>query len=552
MNRDGLARIALETMDKYSMLETGDGVVVGVSGGPDSVALLHFLRSIAPRYSLKLHIAHVHHMIRGADADGDALFVEELARSFGIPCTVEKVDVPQLARELGITVEDAGRDARYGLYRRICLERGFARAAVAHHADDQAETVLMRILRGTGLRGLAGIPPLRELGDEVMVIRPLIEVSRAQVEEYCIQHGLATRADPTNVDTQYFRNRVRCELLPLLERDYNSHIRAGLVRLARLAAQDEHYLERQARELLDAAVTAAGALGPGAGPSRAAAADAARRTHAHQGRVELDRETMRRAAAPVASRAFALAFEIAAGERRDLYQTHLDALVALTDGGSVGDSIDLPKGVQARLTYDTIVTELVESADRGRAMVGPMPCGPDDADTQVFVPGVNPVGWAQVTIFAAVGRGPAGNGESEAEDARSPSLAKLACMANRALADCGFGGLCVVASGIGREWAVFDADRVDLDALVIRPWREGDRISLFGMAGSKKLSDLFVDEKVPRSRRARLAVLASGAGDGDEALWVVGVRASGRGAVTLSTRRLVVLAANADDFADDV
>ena len=127
-------------------------------------------------------------------------------------------------------------------------ERG-SPGAVAHHADDQAETVLMRIIRGTGLRGLAGIPPIRELGEKVTVIRPFIEVSRAQIEEYCAQRGLATRTDPTNVDTQYFRNKVRCELLPLLEREYNSNIRAGLARLARLASDDEQYLEEQAIRL---------------------------------------------------------------------------------------------------------------------------------------------------------------------------------------------------------------------------------------------------------------------------------------------------------------
>jgi tRNA(Ile)-lysidine synthase len=120
-------------------------------------------------------------------------------------------------------------------------------------------------------------------------------------------------------------------------------------------------------------------------------------------------------------------------------------------------------------------------------------------------------------------------------------------MANRALADSGFRGLRVDASGIGRKWAVFDADRVDPDALVVRRWRAGDRIRPLGMAGAKKLSDLFVDEKVPRPVRSRLAVLAMG----DEALWVVGVRASGRGTVTSSTRRLAVFAADTDDCVDD-
>ncbi len=543
MGASDLDRIAMDTVRRYSMIDYGDGVVVGVSGGPDSVALLYFLNSIASRYSLKLHIAHLNHMIRGAGADEDERFVEKLACSLGIPITVERVDVPRLARQLGGAIEDAGRDARYGLYRKICVERGFSRAAVAHHADDQAETVLMRILRGAGLRGLAGIPPTRELGEHVTVIRPLIEVSRLQIEQYCEKRGLATRTDPTNVDTQYFRNKVRCELLPLLEREYNSNIRAGLARLARLAALDEQYLEKQATRLVDAAKAACDSPG-----------DAG--TRGQQEWVKLDRELMRQAAEPVASRAFALAFAEAAGDRHDLYWPNIDALAALANTGNVGNCIDLPARLRACLTYDTIVIERVaqparEGANEPGAIAEPI-------EVSVRVPGAMPLAWAKVTVYAAWGEGPAREraprldadagkvAVSAPKKVDLSSIEELARMANCALADSGFRGLRVDASGIGCKWVVFDADRVDLSGLAIRPWRAGDRIHPFGMVGGKKLSDLFVDEKVPRPVRSRLAVLAMG----DEALWVVGVRASGRGAVTSSTRRLVVFTADMDDCLD--
>jgi len=166
----------------------------------------------------------------------------------------------------------------------------------------------------------------------------------------------------------------------------------------------------------------------------------------------------------------------------------------------------------------------------------------------VRMPGAMPLTWAKATVYAALG----GNAAADAAAGRRqpwepPATQGLACMASRALADSGFRGLRVEASGIGREWTVFDADQVDLDALVIRPWRAGDRIRPFGMSGAKKLSDLFVDEKVPRPVRSRLAVLAMG----DEALWVMGVRASAEGAVTSSTRRIAVLAADMDDSIDD-
>jgi len=534
MGASVLGRIAMDTVRKYSMIDYGDGVVVGVSGGPDSVALLHFLFSIASRYNLKLHIAHVNHMIRGASADEDERFVGEMACSLGIPITVERVDVPRLARQLGVTVEDAGRDARYGLYRKICVERGFSRAAVAHHADDQAETVLMRILRGAGLRGLAGIPPTRELGERATVIRPFIEVSRAQIEQYCAELGLPTRTDPTNVDTQYFRNKVRRELLPLLEREYNSNIRSGLARLARLAAMDEKYLEGQAVALLDAAKATCDISG---------AADVRER----RAQVELNLDIMRQAAAPVASRAFALAFAEVAGDRHDLYRSNIDGMTTLANTGNVGNWIDLPGSLRARLTYDTIVIERVaqpvqEDADAPDAIAEP-------GGVSVCVPGAMPLRWARITVYAACGEGPARERapETDADADADASIGELASMANRALADAGFRGLRVDASGIGREWAVFDADQVDLSGLAIRPWRAGDKIRPFGMTGAKKLSDLFVDDKVPRPVRSRLAVLAMS----DEALWVVRIRASGTGAVTSSTKRLVVFAADMDTCVDD-
>jgi tRNA(Ile)-lysidine synthetase-like protein len=182
MNGDTLDATARQCIARYSMIDAGDGIVVGVSGGPDSVALLLFLLDIAPDLDLRLHIAHVNHMIRGADADADTDYVQELGRSLGVPVTVRRVDVPKAARVMGATVEDAGRSARYGLFRQTAKALGFAKVAVGHNADDQAETVIMRVVRGTGIRGLAGIPPTRDLGEGITLIRPLIDTTRTAIE----------------------------------------------------------------------------------------------------------------------------------------------------------------------------------------------------------------------------------------------------------------------------------------------------------------------------------------------------------------------------------
>ncbi len=231
-------------------------LIVGVSGGPDSVALLHALRDQAPELGITLHAAHLHHGQR-ANADADAHFVESLARAWGIPCAVERVTVPELARAERVSTEMAGRLARYRFFARLAERLGSHAVAVAHHADDQAETVLMRALRGAGTPGLRGIPavgPLPESGGKARVLRPLLSVSRREIEAYGGRHGLATRLDSTNRDRRMTRNRVRLDLLPLAE-SVSPGARRGLLRLAREALEDEAILSTLANAALARCVT---------------------------------------------------------------------------------------------------------------------------------------------------------------------------------------------------------------------------------------------------------------------------------------------------------
>ncbi len=215
-------------------------VVVGASGGPDSTALLHALHRAAP--GVTLHVAHLHHGLRGAAADGDAEFVEALAVELGAACTVERVEPADGS-------EDAARRARRAFLVRVADVVGARRVALGHTADDQAETVLHRVLRGTGLRGLGGMRPVAG-----RFLRPLLGVRRAAVLDYLAEIGAAYRLDETNLDPAFTRNRIRHDLLPRLEAGYNPEVVAALTRLAAIAGAADDWIAAEVAALERAAV----------------------------------------------------------------------------------------------------------------------------------------------------------------------------------------------------------------------------------------------------------------------------------------------------------
>ena len=228
---------------KYAMFGSGDTVVVGVSGGPDSVALLHCLTRLS--LDITLHVAHLNHRLRGASSDEDAEFVRDLAMKWGLRYTIGARDVGLLAQERGEGVEEAARAARFEFFAEVMAEAGTDSVALAHTADDQAETVLLHLLRGTGMAGLRGMLPvsiwrLAGEGDDtedMPIVRPMLDVSRDEVLDYCREHGLASREDETNLNPTFLRNRIRHHLIPYLG-GYNPRAREVLARTARLLAED--------------------------------------------------------------------------------------------------------------------------------------------------------------------------------------------------------------------------------------------------------------------------------------------------------------------------
>ena len=233
------------TIEKHRLLSANQKVTVAVSGGADSVALLHIFLRLASHFGVQLHVASLHHGIR-PQAQDDLDFVQRLAETRGLPCTLGKVDVPQLAREQGMGIEEAARQARYDFLAQAAVQAGSSCVAVAHHAKDQAETVLMHIIRGSGLRGLRGMrfaAPMPGHPD-ITLVRPLLAMTRQDLENYCQAHGLDFRHDDSNDDLRFRRNFVRHEILPRLQQ-LNPNVEHALARLADSSSVDEDYLSSQ-------------------------------------------------------------------------------------------------------------------------------------------------------------------------------------------------------------------------------------------------------------------------------------------------------------------
>ena len=329
-----LLEIARQTIEAHSMLERGDHVLVAVSGGADSTALLEVLITLRPDYDLDLHVAHLNHMLR-PDAAEDAEFVRTLAAERDLPVVVESVDVRALAKSRKLSVEEAARNARREFLLRTAEAAHVQRIALGHHADDRVETVLMRILRGTGVDGLAGIRPV-----SLPFIRPFFDATRAQIEAYLHERGLPYREDPSNRDPAFLRNRIRHELVPLLE-NVQPGFRAAVLRLSELAWKDRSYLLMQSAMLLSRKVL----------------------VEHSAGRVVLRLASLSRIESPAMRwRVVRDALRFFPGGAADIEQTHIEAILRLAAHGKAGDRIHLPRGLTAERGYGVLILRIGEAS----------------------------------------------------------------------------------------------------------------------------------------------------------------------------------------------
>ncbi len=428
------------------LLAQDDAVVVGVSGGPDSTALLHLLLGLNRDlgWRLRLHIAHLNHGLREDEAEKDAAFVRAAADSLSIPCTIDKRDVAKVASEETGGVEEIGRRERYLFFERVCLKVGARIVAVGHHADDNAETILHRILRGTGLRGLAGIPRSRPLAPEsdTKIIRPLLGITRKALRAYLADEGIAFREDRTNASNEPMRNRLRNIVLPQIEAEVNPQVREALTRLGEQAQWLQEYLLETVQRTFETLIIS--------------------RTDQN---LVLNADALSRKSRIVQTELVRLAYRSFGLGEQDLSFSHLvSSLELIADPGS-GRQTQLPGGMTIEKRYHQLIFSF--PSDKPRETIA--------SEIAVHLPGETVLPIRRLAIECRIEEVTAGD---------IPGLRR---------------------AGSEMEESV-DFEAVH-PPLVVRPRRPGDRFVPLGAPGSKKLSDFLIDAKVDPGQRRRVAVL---------------------------------------------
>lgn len=441
-----LLKTVERTIFAHGMLNPKDSVVIGVSGGPDSVALLHMLFKIAPHFSLRLGVAHLNHCLRQNDSDNDAEFVESLAATFDLPCYVQKRDIRRYQREKKLSLEDAARHVRYEFLDHIANTYQYNKIALGHHADDNAELVLMNLFRGTGTLGLSGIPPKR---DE-KIIRPMIRLKRADIIKFLDQNRLKYVFDRTNADTRHLRNRVRHDLIPVLKKAYNPKISDTLNRLSSIIRSEEEWIEDMVQPFFEKAVL-----------------------RVRQNQIELSVPVLNGYHKALQRRVIRLALSKAKGDLRRIGFANIDSVIDLLVKKSAFGKIDLPAGLRIRREQDTIHIFRVQrlALDDYRDSDGW-----DAFSFEYQIEKFEPVFVKEIKAHIRF---------SEMDIEHMPDYRCTGQHAN-----------------------FFDKDALNLP-MVLRNFRPGDAFRPLGVRGTQKLKKFFIDKKVPRKERLKCPILLS-------------------------------------------
>ena len=492
----------LSFMKKNHMTDRGDSVLAAVSGGADSVCLLLLLHEMAAELGIKVFAFHMNHGIRGAEADRDEQFVMELCERLNIPLTVAHEKVEEYAAERGLSGEEAGRILRYHHLGETAEKYQCAKIAVAHHEDDDAETVLLNLFRGSGLAGLSGIRPVRE-----NIIRPLLCVSRKEIEGYLNEQELSWCEDSTNKENDYTRNKIRNELLPWVTENINSRAAEHILAVSEFAAQADAYFEMEAEKILEESCSKRREEGKQPNSKNAGEADGKESGTGQSSKVA---ENEKKMCTKINTDIFDPQPEIlktyivrrmilnAAGKAKDITERHIRYVMDLSGPGG-GHTVDLPYGLKAVRGYETL--GIVQNKNPSQMF------GSDQKQERkpVFENKINPetemdeildLGGTHIRLHAVHRK-------------KEPEIPKNQYT----------------------KW--FDYDKINV-GLSIRYRKNGDYLTLSG-GGKKKLRRYMIDEKIPENERDRIPVLA----DGDHVLWVVGYRISDYYKITDETEHIL-------------
>ncbi len=468
-----------DTIIDNSLIDKGEHVVIGLSGGPDSICLFHILYQLKEELGIELHAVHINHGLRPGAADDDQKYVEEFCAANKVPCDTFSFDVNRIASQAGISSEDAGRQVRYQSFyeaaQKVTAMTGASvKIAVAQNLNYQAETVLMRIIRGTGTDGLGGIEYLRKERENATIIRPLLDITRDEIEEYCRTHDLNPRIDLTNLEPIYTRNKIRLELLPYIRDNFNTNILAAINRLSKIAKEDKDYLYQRVEAVMNQDVS-----------------------FNNNGRACIPLDTLKKEHPAIRHRVILKIFE-RIGLTKDVTAVHLLRADRLLEEGRTSSAADITAGYVMEISYTMV--EFYKKTDIERM----------DFEYKIE--------WNNTIMIA----------ELNAE-IRVNILNRQDLRSSRGDNDtCSTGSSCFLS---------FDKIKACGCRPVVRTRRQGDFIRPLGMKGRKKLQDFFVDEKFAREERESIPLLCIGS----EVLWVIGSRVSEPYKVEADTEQIILL-----------
>lgn len=471
------------------MLGKGDLIVVAVSGGPDSTALLHILTELSVKWSFRLHVAHMDHGFRGEQSRQEAEWVRDLAERLGWPCSVHYEDIPAAIAASGGNPQEVAREARYRYLLEIARETKADAIALGHHADDQAETILMRLVRGTSLTGITGMAPVARR-EGMKLVRPLLRIYKEDIVQYLNEHGYGYCTDSSNEQRTYTRNRLRLDVLPIL-RSINPDLSQTINRMADLLRDEDEFLSTLAESTAEKIFRQRG------NEYLAARDDVS----------ELDVALQRRV--------IKLILSYLCKNQDQIQYIHIEKVreaIQQTDSPSL--ALHLP-GVTFVREYDQLrfVQGKIDSVTPSYAYIV------EGHDTTV------PIREAGGTLSFRV--------HHPAVDLRTaghpgPDSRHIAL------------DMC---DGFGEQCAYFDMEKITFP-LTVRNRRPGDRIQLMNMQGTKKLKDLFIDLKVPPGTRDTIPLVFDAAG---RLLWICGIRRSGHALVHRSTEKVLLIQFNQNE-----